>query len=414
MAKGPFDIVVIGAGMVGVSTALWGAMRGKSVAVIDPQPPGSGASFGNACTLATYGCLPINSPSIFRRLPQLLTDPESPLAFDWMYAASHPRWMLSFLANCRPAAVDHITKANAVLLSHADAALNPLIAEAGAEELIIENDVRYVYSTEKGYAQARSGIAKRQAMGVEMDVLAAGDIAALEPNLKINPVKGLRFDGARHLRSPQALITRMMNRAEALGAVHMAHAALSVSSDADKEVVHLSDGSILEAANVVIAAGAHSKQIKGAGTENLPLDTERGYHVMFPTDGDRLSRPVGWEEAGFYAVPMADGLRCAGTVEIAGLKKPPNQRRTDYIETRARRMVADLGPSGVTWLGFRPTFPDALPAIGPAPKNPRIYHAFGHQHLGLTMGGVTGRTIIDLIEGQRPNFDLSPYDPGRF
>jgi D-amino-acid dehydrogenase len=414
MVAQQFDIAVVGAGIVGVSTALWAAMRGKTVVVLDPKKPGSGASFGNACTIATYGCLPINSPSIFRRLPKLLTDPESPLAFDWFYAAQHPRWMLSFLANCRPASVDHITKANAVLLSHADAGLNPLIAEAASEDLMVENDVLYLYSSQAGYDGARAGIEKRKSLGVALDVVEPDDIAELEPNLKLNVVKGLRFMGARHVLSPQILILRMMARAIALDSVHIAKAVTEVSHNTDNVTLKLADRTELQANSVVLATGAHTRTIKGAGAEKLPLDTERGYHVMFPDDGQKLSRPCGWEEAGFYAVPMADGLRFAGTVEIAGLKKPQNARRTRYIEERARRMVEGLGQAGETWMGFRPTFPDSLPAIGTSPKSARIYHAYGHQHLGLTLGGITGRTIVDLIDGVQPNFDLSPYDPGRF
>jgi D-amino-acid dehydrogenase len=414
MPEQQFDIAVIGAGIVGVSTALWAAMRGKSVIVIDPESPGSGASFGNACTIATYGCLPINSPSIYRRLPRLLTDPESPLAFDWFYAIQHPRWMLSFLANCRPAAVDHITMANAILLSHADAGLNPLIAEADAQDLMVENDVLYLYSTTAGFEGARQGIQKRRDLGVALDVLDAAEIKELEPQLRFEAVKGLRFNGARHISSPKTMIMRMMSRALAIGARHCAMTARKITEETDCARVYLSDGTNVKAAHVVIAAGAHARSITGSGAEKLPLDTERGYPVMFPDDGAKLSRPCGWEEAGFYAVPMADGLRFAGTVEIAGLKKPHNRRRTQYIETRANRMISDLGRVGDTWMGFRPTFPDSLPAIGKSPKNGRVFHAYGHQHLGLTLGGITGRTIVDLIEGKRPNFDLSPYDPGRF
>jgi len=146
----------------------------------------------------------------------------------------------------------------------------------------------------------------------------------------------------------------------------------------------------------------------------MPLGTERGYHVMYRNHADQLSRPVGWAEAGFYATPMADGLRIAGTVDINAVDAAFNTERTDYLTRKSHEMFDGLGAPDDTWLGHRPTMPDSLPVIGPSPASDRIIMAFGHQHIGLTLAGMTGKIVTDLALGRPPVCDLSDYAAARF
>ena len=414
MTQPDYDIAIAGAGIVGVSCALWADMRGLKVLLADGNPPGSGASYGNAGTIATYACVPVNSPSLVTDLPRLLFSRESPLGVDWLYALKNMPWMLGFLRNCSPKRVDAITDHLGNLLAHADAGLDPLIEEAGAEDLMVANDCLYVWSTANGYDGARGSNEARARNGVEFDLLEADDIRALEPALKMPIHKGLLYKGARHVVDPQALVERMHARFVERGGTWRQQKVLRSHDGGDGVTVTFAGGDSVTARRLVVAAGAHSKSIAGSGASELPLDTERGHHVMFKGHGDLISRPVGWADAGFYAIPMAQGLRVAGTVEIAGTEKPKSPGRIAYLTAKAREMFGDIGVPDEDWLGFRPTFPDALPAIGPSPQSPNILHAFGHQHLGLTLGGITGRIIADLAEGRAPNFDISPFDPKRF
>jgi glycine/D-amino acid oxidase-like deaminating enzyme len=186
------------------------------------------------------------------------------------------------------------------------------------------------------------------------------------------------------------------------------------STRADAVGVTVTAGdTVIRAGRVIIAAGAFSKQINGSGAERLPLSVERGYHVLYAGEAHRISRPVGWSEGGFYAVPMATGLRLAGTVEIAALDAPKNQGRINYIARKGAEMFGDLPPPTSDWLGFRPSMPDALPVIGPSDVSDRIIHAFGHQHLGLTLGGITGRIVADMVEGRQPNLEVNSFRPQR-
>ncbi|MEM1197670.1 MAG: FAD-dependent oxidoreductase [Pseudomonadota bacterium] len=414
MPEWDYDILVAGAGIVGVSCALWAQMRGAKVALADANPPGSGASYGNAGTIATYACVPVNSPSIVSGLPFYLFSKESPLGFDWTYALKNMPWMLSFLRNCNAGRVSEITDHLGNLLSHADAGLDPLIEAAGAQDLVVSNDCLYVWSTEKGYEGAKASNKARRRNGVVFDLLDAGEINALEPALKMPIHKGLLYRGARHVRNPEALVQRMHARFVADGGVWLQQAVNESQGDAEGVTAKLSDGTTVRAGKLVVAAGAHSRSVRGSGAEHTPLDTERGHHVLYKAHGDLISRPVGWADAGFYAIPMNAGLRVAGTVEIAGLAKPKSPGRIAYLTRKSREMFGDLGTPDEDWLGFRPTFPDALPAIGPSPHAPNTLFAFGHQHIGLTLAGITGRIIADMAEGRAPNFDVAPFDPKRF
>lgn len=414
MSQNDYDLIVVGAGIVGMSTALWGQREGLKVLICDPNPPGSGTTYGSACTLATYACIPVNNPSIFASIPHLLTSRESPLSFNLWHGLKNTRWMLSFLNNCRAKNVRHISQSLGQFLTHADAGLNPLIAESKAEDLMVSNDCLYVWSTHSGYEDACEGNAMRKAQGVEFDELSPDEVRQLEPNLRLPIHRGLRFKGARHVTNPQELVIRMQKRFEALGGTYLAESVVRCQPDDAGVTVELNDGTQIRAGHLALSAGARSHQIKGSGAEKLPLGTERGYHILYSKHGHCVSRPVGWAEAGFYATPMAHGLRIAGTVEINAIDAPPNEKCLAYLHRKSHEMFGSLGAPDDTWLGHRPTMPDSLPVIGYSPTSNRVIHAFGHQHIGLTLGGVTGKIVVDLAKGQAPQCDISNFNPHRF
>lgn len=407
-----FDIAIAGAGIVGISAALWARMRGHKVLLADPNPPGSGASSGNACTLATYACQPLNDPSVIRDLPRLMFDRDSPLAVSYLHALRHPLWMMSFLANCTTRPSRRIAGHLAGLLAHADAGLDPLIAAAGAKDLLVSRGQLSVWSTRDGAKEVDAARDLRRRFGIPCEDLTGEEARSLEPGLAVPVARALFHPAARHIRDPEALVRRMHARFAELGGSTRKARVSAVRADRDGVDVSLGSETV-RAGHVVIAAGAFSGRIAGAGTAGLPLGTERGYHLMFEGDGHRLTRPVGWGEGGFYAVPMARGLRLAGTVEIAGLDAPENPGRLAYLARRGAELFGDLPEPDDHWLGFRPTMPDSLPVIGYGATSRRVIHAFGHQHLGLTLGGITGRIVADLVEGRPPGIDLDAFRPDR-
>jgi D-amino-acid dehydrogenase len=409
-----FDLIVVGAGIVGMSTALYAQMAGVKTLICDPHPAGSGTTYGSACTIATYGCIPVNSASIFKSLPYLLASQDSPLRFNLLHGLKNPRWMLSFLNNCRPSKLRHITESLGAILAQANAGLDPLLDAAQAHDLMTSNDCLYVYSTKAGYESSRENNVLRRAQGVEFQELSPDEIRQLEPNLKQPIHCGLNFKGVRHVSDPQELVTRMLTRFEALGGTYRPDAVETCAPDATGVTVRLKDKTELRSDHIALTAGARSCQVKGTGAERLPLGTERGYHVLYKNHADLLSRPVGWAEAGFYATPMAHGLRIAGMVEINAIDAAFNTECTDYLHRRSHDMFGDLGQPDDTWMGHRPTLPDALPVIGKTAKSDRVILAFGHQHLGLTLGGITGKITTDLILKKTPHCSIESFKPQRF
>lgn len=414
MASKDADLIVVGAGAVGTATALWAASGGARVILCDPDPPGAGASFGNAGTIATYGCLPVNDPGLFTALPRLLFGRDSPLRVDFGHALRNPRWMLFFLANCRAARVAHISESLAALLARADAGLNPLIEAANAQDLVVARGQMTVWSTDTALRSAQTGLARRQALGVALERLSPAQVRQMEPGLALPIAGGVLFPQARHIRDPQALIQRFAKALEARGGQILHQRVVEITAQEGSATAHLADGSHLHAGHLVLSAGAHATTIKGSGAEHLPLGVERGYHLQFDGAAEHVTRPVGWAEGGFYATPMAQGLRVAGTVEIAARTAPPNPKRITYLRRKAEQMFGPLEAEATPWLGLRPTLPDSLPVIGAAPRSDRILLAFGHQHLGLTLSGATGQIVADLAQGRSPNMDLNAYQAQRF
>jgi len=407
-------VAVVGAGIVGTSCALWLQKKGFSVVLIDPEKPGSGTSSGNACTIADYGCVPVNSPTIFRRLPSLMFSKDSPLSVDPGYVISHLPWQLQFLANCRSARVARITRILGKLLKKTYQGLDPLIEMSGSRHILSQQGCMYVYKTEREFENARASNQTRRDQGVEFTELNAGDISDLEPAIKLPFVKGLFFDRASHVVNPQTLTTRYFEHFLANQGRYINQHVSEIDHKKDSLTIILKNGETLDADRAVIAAGAFSAQIKGTGAHRLPLDTERGYHLQYAGRQNLLNRPVSWNEAGFYATPMDQGLRFAGTVEIAGYGKTMNPRNLEYLLRKSREMFDLPEMPDQEWLGFRPTFPDALPAIGYSPHSEYILFAFGHHHLGLTLAGITGKLIAELLNQEDLSHNIDAFSPRRF
>jgi glycine/D-amino acid oxidase-like deaminating enzyme len=407
-------IAVIGAGIVGCSSALWLQRKGFAVTLVDPEEPGSGTSSGNAGTIADYGCVPVNSPDLFKRLPTLLTSRDSPLSLSFGYALSHPSWMFQFLDNCRERKVARITRLLGKLLAKTYEGLDPLLDMAGARDLMRQNGCMYVYTSEQEFQNALPANRARRAQGVDYTELDRADIVDLEPGLKHRFERGLLFEAASHVIDPQALCQRYFECFLKNGGEYIPERALSIEHDIDSVQLRLDNGGNLQPDRIVIAAGAFSKSVAGIPMGLVPLDTERGYHVQFNGMQDLLTRPVSWNSAGFYATPMEQGMRIAGTVEIAGYGNAQNPRNLAYLTRKAREMLDLPELPDQEWLGFRPTLPDALPVIGYSSGSEYVLFAFGHQHLGLTLAGITGKLIAEVANGEEPSHNIAPFGPRRF
>jgi D-amino-acid dehydrogenase len=224
---------------------------------------------------------------------------------------------------------------------------------------------------------------------------------------------GKLFTGSRHTTNPLAISKEIYKSFLQGGGQYLNEDVKNVIHK-DNSVEIILDQQKIEFDEMVLSAGAWSNSIANMIGDNFPLDTERGYHVLFENKKQLISRPIGWSQSGFYLVQIEEGIRAAGTIEIAGLKKPPNKKRLDMIEREARKILPQLGKVKSTWMGRRSTLPDAMPVIGRSSKNKNVLYAFGHQHIGWTLAAVTGKVINELVKGNQPNFDIKAFSPNRF
>jgi glycine/D-amino acid oxidase-like deaminating enzyme len=407
------DVAVIGAGIIGLATTLRLAAAGREVVVIDPNEPGSGASWGNAGTLAPYACAPVGNPDVLRNLPGLLFNAESPLAIRLTALPGLVPWLSRFVRQSLPAAARRNGLALAGLLKEAMPAWRDLAGQAHVSNLLRYEGCLYLYGEETLPKDAEWAGRLRDEMGVRQHRLTAAEVAEMEPALP--PVAGgLFFPDAAHITDPAALTKRMATEAELLGASFQ-RARVERLAPQNGGTIQLTCGDLtVDAHTIVLAAGAWSRSLALQVGDKIPLDTERGYHVEFDMDSPLIKRPVSPIDLGFYLTPMASRLRVAGTVELGGLAAPLNPTRIDLLERGARKLFPNLGPVRGRWLGFRPSLPDSLPVIGRSRHCKNLIHAFGHGHLGMTLAGITGQAVAGLIERRSAAPDLSAFRPDRF
>ncbi|WP_323040423.1 FAD-dependent oxidoreductase [Gemmobacter sp.] len=406
------EIAVVGGGVVGLACALRLAQDGHEVALIEPGTPGMGASWGNAGTIADYAVMPVGTPDVLKTLPALLFDRNSPLAIRRAAIGALAPWLLRFAWQSLPRQAAANAAAIATLVRDAVPLWSELAAGIGGQAILQRRGAVYVYERAAALQAAGADMARRRALGVTVDLLDAAGLAALEPGLP-PAAGGAFFPNAVFLSDPGRMVGLLAQAVAAAGVPHIRARADRLARGPDG--IHLSGhGLHLTARRVVIAAGAHSRDLARQAGDRVPLDTERGYHLEWDMPVPRLSRPCCPTARGFYLCPMDGRLRAAGTVELGGLTAPPSPHRLARLQAGAQAIFPDLGPPSRSWMGFRPSLPDSLPVIGPSQAGPEVIHAYGHGHIGLTLAPVTARLVAAVVAGRMPDRDLAPLRPGRF
>lgn len=412
MAEKP--VVVIGAGIVGVSAALWLLRAGQRVVLVDRSAPGQGTSFGNAGLLASVAVVPVTTPGLLWKGPGYLLNRDFPLFLRWSYLPRLMPWLLKFLSNANDRDTRRIAGALVGLIGDSVDQHIAMAKGTRGERFIVESDYGFAYANRAEFeADGYSWGIKREAGFVP--VLHEG-AAVREYDPALGPGVGLVAAVPNHgyVTDPGGYTAALAEEVQAMGGeLRQAEVVEFTLSDGKVSGV-VTTGEEIACDRVVLTSGAWSKPLMRKLGLRVPLETERGYHIVFENAEGGPSKPVMINSGKFVATPMKQGLRCAGIVELGGLEAGPSRAPFDLLRRQVKRALPGLRATGeVEWMGHRPTVPDSLPLIGEI-RGTGVYAGFGHQHIGLTGGPKTGRLLAQMISGQRPNIDVSGFDPHRF
>jgi len=414
-SNGRARVLVVGAGIVGTCCALWLQRHGFAVTLLDRNEPGSGCSAGNAGILHSGSVLPLATVGILRRVPQMLLDPDGPLVIRWRHGLSLLPWLTRLVSHTTPAEVTRISHALSGLLSGALDATRALIADSSAAHLLKDQGELYVFRGETARRQIAEKIAVYQAYGIRATELDAAELKERVPALSNAYRHGVYLPDSAFTTDPRALTAALAATFVANGGTFEQQEVIGIDRSEHGGVLATTSGASLSCNHLVIAAGAFSKRLAKQASIDVPLEALRGYHLEIPANNILLPGPLIDGGMNFGAIPMAGGIRLAGTVELAGLDAPPNWHRADMLLPMAQKMLPNLdGSNAVRWMGHRPGLPDSLPMIGPVPHWRNLWFCFGHGQLGLTSAAASGKALAEAMAGLEPSLDLASFRVDRF
>lgn len=407
-------IAVIGAGIVGVSTALWLQRAGEDVLLIDRDGPAAGTSFGNAGVIASGAVIPVTVPGLIRSAPKMLIDPDMPLFLRWRYLPKLLPFLWRYLRHANAGSMREISE-NLHLLLHDAADQHAALARGtAAAEFLDIGDYLHGYESRAAFDADAKYWARRAELGVPFERLEGEAIAGYDPALGGRFEVIVRGPGQGAIRDPGAYVTALFDAFLAAGGRFQL---------AEMRDVHVEKGRVhgidtttgtIEADRFVLTVGAWSGPIAKKLGVRVPLESERGYHVEFHDPSIQFKSPVMVSAGQFVATSMRGRLRCAGIVEFGGLEAGPSEAPFDLLERTVQRVFPDLEYSHTTrWMGHRPATSDSLPVIGQSPRANNFWLGYGHQHIGLTAGPKTGRWLAQMMTDKPPNQSLAAFDPAR-
>ena len=408
------DVAVVGAGIIGLSCAAWLQKHGRAPVLFDAAGLANGASFGTAGLINADAHLPVALPGMIWRVPGWLRDPHGPVRVRPSYLIRAAPWLARWLMASRPAAARRGAHALHALHRGVFEGYATLLGKAAFGQLLRQSGGVVLARGERAGKDERFANAIRAELGIGCETLGPERLRELFPGIAPFAKRGLLFPNNGYTLSPHLLVEALFDRIVADGGSLRQERVLKLIPGPDGWQLLTSRANVI-AKTVVVCAGAWSRSLLDPLGARIPLDTERGYHLQLGTPSIPIALPIIHRARGLAITPMAEGLRLAGTVEIAGLDAPPDETRAIVL----RRHLDELFP-GIEaetkrlWMGFRPSLPDSVAAIGPVARHPGLFAAVGHGHDGMIGAPSTGRLIAELVAGTRPHLDPAPYGLSRF
>jgi len=408
-------VAVIGAGIVGAATALALQRHGMAVTLVDQGAPGMECSYGNGGAISPDFCVPASLPGMIKRVPRWLTDPDGPLVIRWRHLPAALPWLTRWMM---AGSLDRVHASSAALRALHAPSLERYALILGAHHNALIETTGQIYVWRSAGASPTEALARglREMHGVITRALDANAIRELDPNLAPGFTRGLFFPDNGHTVNPLRLVQTLVKLfAEAGGKIEQRKVVRFVVADGKAAAARCEGAEDLVADTFVLATGIRSRKFASALGDRVPLEAERGYHVMLPDPGVRPRIKISNRDHMFGMTPMEDGVRIAGTVELAGPDAPMDERRARSLLAHAKRMYPGLNGEGAQfWMGSRPSTPDSLPVIDRATRARNVVYAFGHGHTGLTGAPLTAELVTSLVTGTPPPIDPAPFRATRF
>ncbi|WP_170418672.1 NAD(P)/FAD-dependent oxidoreductase [Ruegeria atlantica] len=409
------QVVVIGAGVIGVTAALELRRRGHSVLVLDRKGIAAETSSGNAGAFAFPEVEPLATPGIMRKAPKWLLDPLGPLSIPPAYALKIAPWMYRFWRASRPDRYSDLLGAQASLMRLSMTALDRLICDIDAEHLLQRDGQMQLYESAAEFRASLPAWNLRREHGIEFELLEGpAAIAEKQPGLSTRFTHAGFTPNWLNTIDPKRWVEHLAKAFQTRGGRIEREEIRTLSPQENGVRIACADRTI-DAAKAVVAAGAWSHHIAQSLGDRIPLETERGYNTTLSEGAFDLRMHLTFSRHGFVASKINGGVRVGGAVELGGLTLPPNFKRADVLLDKAAAFLPGLKTDGgMQWMGFRPSLPDSIPVIGTSPNSADVLYAFGHGHLGLTQSVGTAELVGALVDGQEPPISMTPYAATRF